>query len=387
VNLERLQFADLVNAKLSPELIPTSNEGLSDRFVLSVEFDEIKLFALLKWKFGSPNGPITLVGKPGGDPDGPFKWDFLFIPMDPLKLHVIRTVNGIEIRCWGGKASRGVILSYLENNLSRYKKIIDKSIQSLEEYTLILNPYVRHRAIIQMAANELSNISPQEPFLPSNIQVERAFYQKEIKDYQNFWQQVDGQALFSMLLVLESAFMAEAFLNLMLAILLRDEVKNTKKILDETVLRKWHAKIERLPVDCNFIKKSPDMGNHRIRDAKKLFDLRNLVAHSYPDRKEMKVGQIWFHHSFPILPKATPFHHFAMALSNQIPSVDEAWFCKKAAENLIAYLTELITDEVIKEFEMLSETNPLGFNEKKQLYGIPFGNFVIISSAVFDLKT
>src|SRR5262249_21679986 len=154
------------------------------------------------------------------------------------------------------------------------------------------------------------------------------------------------QASLNLLLVTEAAFMAEAYLNLMLASFMREEVKVSQSIYNETLMRKWRAKIERLHLDCTYIK-AADLGDSRIRDAKKMFDLRNKLAHSYPDREALKLGTMWFQESFPILPKALPFQRFALALNNQLPSVDDAIFSMKTGEQLVEFLTELIEDRLV----------------------------------------
>jgi hypothetical protein len=172
---------------------------------------------------------------------------------------------------------------------------------------------------------------------------------------------------------MESAYMAEAYLNLILAVFMRDEVRASQSIYTETLMRKWRSKIERLHLDCRYIKSPANLGDSRVRDAKEMFDLRNKVAHSYPDTDDLKLGTMWFHQSFPVLPSAVSFLSFAIALNNQLPSADDAIFCMKAADQLIAFLTELIDDRAVKTFKALAEANPLGFNETKKIYGVPFG--------------
>ena len=202
---------------------------------------------------------------------------------------------------------------------------------------------------------------------------------KLIEQTKEYYQQVDRQALFSMLLVSEAAFMSEAYLNLMYAVFLRPEIRKTERLFNESLLRKWKSKIEHLPTDCIHITKTPDLGDNRIRDAQKLFQLRNRIAHSYPDRAEMKIGQIWFHKRFPVFPKAVPSHKFALALNNQIPSRDDAEFSLKSAEALLDYLRELLDPEMVEGFDMFAKSQPLGYNETKGIYGVPFANFAVMA--------
>lgn len=367
-----LEKADIKDAELSA--VPFSKEAnaSSARFMLPIDYDELRLFSLLKWRFGEPNGLITFCGIPGGDPDAPFKWDFEFAPCDNLTLSIIRHSHGIEILCRGADLGHSQILKYFEGNLKKYSSEIDEEITKLEAYTLILNPYVRHRAIAQHALKELDSISLVEPKTPS-LHTTKKEITKYNRLYLKYLERVEKQTSLTFLLVMESAFMAEAYLNLILAVFTRTEIKNSSNIFTETLMKKWKSKIERLHIDCNYIKTNPDLGDSRIRDAKLMFDRRNQLAHSYPDKNDLKLGIMWFHKSFPVLPTAVPFQKYAIALQNQLPSVDGARDSWKAANGFINFLNDQIEPGFVDEFKTFAEANPLGFNETKNIFGVPFG--------------
>jgi len=373
-----IDTADIADAKLPSSPIPEKPGTLSGHTFLPDDFKEVHLYSLLKWRFQNPNGIFTFLGQPGGDPDGPFKWDFLFVPFGNLKLQILRGTNAIEVWWWGEKVEEQQIIEYLKRNLKKYEKQINDEVKTLEKYILILNPYVRHRNIVALAKKELDSIKPRKPSLSKEFKQHKKDLEKYGKQFQAYMANVERQASVTLLLVLESAFMAESYLNLIYAFLLRPEIKKSKSILQETLMKKWRSKVERLSVDCNYINGNPDMGDSRLGDAKRMFDLRNKVAHSYPDKEAMKVGEMWFHHSFPILPNAEPFHNFTLALHNQLPSVEDALFCSNTAEGFITFLNEQIDEDVLDEFSFASESNPLGFNEAKNMYGVPFGKNAII---------
>jgi hypothetical protein len=375
-----LAVADLADANPSPEPMPMNGAKLAGRMILPADFPELRLFALLKWRIGQPNGPFThLLSNPNGDPDAPFKWDFLFMPAGELKLQIIRGVLGIEIWWWGAETTEADILSYLQGNLAKYEEQINGVVASLEPYTLIMNPYVRHRATAHLAAKELEAINPIEPRTMSALsdQVETRGY---VDRYKEFMELVDRQASLMLLLVTESAFMAESYINLLIAFLVRPEIRATNSILDECLRRTWRSKIERLHVDCRCIPEAANMGDARVGNATKLFKIRNRVAHSYPDPKEMVIGKMWFHKCFPILEQANATSKFAVVLSNQLPSPEETRFCWKAANALVEFLTELVDKDFRDDFRAAAQANPLGFNEAKKIYGVPFGRAVIISA-------
>src|SRR6266536_1523668 len=140
--LAQVDFAD---ATPSPEPMPRERGGLAGRMFLPADFPELQLYALLKSRIGGPNGLMTLVLKrPQGDPDAPFKWDFVFVPSDNLKLQILRGAAGIEVWWWGEEVTENDILTYLKSNIERHQAKIAEVIAGLERHTLILNPYVRH---------------------------------------------------------------------------------------------------------------------------------------------------------------------------------------------------------------------------------------------------
>ena len=140
--IHHLRDYDIASALHATQVKPPEGSPPLRGFVCPPTLKEINLFVLLKWKFGPPNGFITFLGRPEGDPDGPFKWDYILRPYEGLHLQIIRTVNGIECWWWGDSQERSDILLYIENNLILHAKEIEKGIGELEEYTLILNPFV-----------------------------------------------------------------------------------------------------------------------------------------------------------------------------------------------------------------------------------------------------
>lgn len=341
---------------------------------LPESFEEVRLFALLMWRFKRPNGPLSLLGEPGGDPDGPFKWDFL-LDIDGVCINVIRSAGGLELRWSGRQVDPDTMDEFLRHNLELHEAEVEAAIDSLEEYTLLLNPYARHKSMAELVRDELLEIECEPPDTPPMTGAPKETYDAYVRELQDYFQSVDRQAMHSMHLVSESAYMAEAYLNLLYAVLLRPVIRDSTQLMNEALLRKWRSKIEHLPSDCEHITKAPDLGDSRIRDAKWLFDLRNRIAHSYPDLSDMRIGGMWFYRSFPVFPVAAPTIKLDRALNNQLPSREDALKALPVAEAVVTYLRELVEPAVAGGIDMLAAAQPLGFNETKGIYGVPFGRY------------
>jgi hypothetical protein len=57
------------------------------------------------------------------------------------------------------------------------------------------------------------------------------------------------------------------------------------------------------------------------------------------------------------------------------------WICHDTSRSLIDYLRTPLTDEVATQIDYVSKCNPLGYNESKRTYGVPFGQAAIIAMA------
>ncbi len=374
---------DIAAATPPNNLVPPDDRPRGQLW-LPESFEEVRLFALLMWRLKRPNGPLSLLGDPGGDPDGPFKWDFL-VDIDGVSINVIRSAAGLELRWWGRFVDGKTMEAFVQHNLELHRTEIEAAMGRLEEYTLLLNPFSRHKNMAELSKDELVGIDCEAPEVPSIAGAPKETYDAYFKATQDYFRAVDRQAMHSMHLVAESAFMAEAYLNLMYAVLLRPVIRNSAQLRSESLLRKWKNKIEHLPSDCDHIVKTPDLGDSRVRDAKWLFDLRNRIAHSYPDPAEMRIGGMWFFKSFPVFPVAAPTIKLDRALNNQLPTREDALKALPMAEAFVTFLRELVDSEAADGIDLLAAAQPLGFNETKGIYGIPFGRYSAF--AVFPSAT
>jgi len=117
VEIDSIVRADIAHATIPREPFPSNMDRPIGRMILPDSYEEVRLFALLLWKFKRPNGPLTVLGPPDGDPDGPFKWDYIF-EIEGIHVQVIRTANGLEILWWGRDVAKKSIESFISFNMA-----------------------------------------------------------------------------------------------------------------------------------------------------------------------------------------------------------------------------------------------------------------------------
>jgi hypothetical protein len=355
-------------------------KGKSSRIFLPDEISEINLFSLFIWKFGNPNGFMSMALNFQGDANAPFKWDFIFKTPKGETIQFIRSVTSLEVIINVEGVSEKDVIDLINFNLDKYKKEIHETKLLLGDFVLIVNPFDRHKKMANMAKAELENINPQKPATIKGLVTTKLIADEFSDNFSKFYNDSEREALFSMLLVTESAYAVEAYLNLIHAVFMKEEILSNKVFFNETMTRKWKSKIERLPLSCNFIiSKNIDINSPEIKEMQKLFDLRNKIAHSYPDEKDLGVGEMWFFKDFPILENPVPYHNFQLALNNRLPKKSEALDAKTIADNSIIYLNNLIDDKYKDYFIELASSSPLAYCKGTHFFASPFSNQVIFS--------
>lgn len=230
------------------------------------------------------------------------------------------------------------------------------------------------------AKEDLDNIKIEEPFYPGSMVASPGEIKRHHDSFMKYMKDMDKEAAYSISLCTHSAYMVEAYLNLMLAIFVKPEVKEEKAIYKETIRRGWRKKLKRIHLDCRHISKA-DLTNSIVRDLGQVFDLRNKIAHSYPHKDDLIVERMFFYKNFPILRNPVPFDTFQVAANNRLPTRSQAKNCYDKAQKMVDYLSSLIEDKARANFEIFADSNPIGFNETVGVYSVPFGK---MASKVFS---
>lgn len=353
------------------------------RHIYKENFSEARIFALLKWKFGAPNGFLSLVLPRGTDPDAPYKWHYVF-DIEGLTIHVMRSWMCMEIHVHGDKPSKTQVRSFFENNLKKHNANVLEILDSLEDYILLVNPFYRHKRISDISRLELEKIDPKKPYYPEDIIIDNERSKKKHLDsYLEYTKKIELQNFFSISLAIHNAFAAEAYLNLMIALLIKDEVRKDRDEFSRFLRFTWKEIIKNLVSYCNHLKKEPDIGNTRIREVGKLFNLRNRIVHSYPDQEVLLYEKIRFFQNAPLLDSIMPLDLYQSGVVEVLPTKEESLKTIVQLQGFIDFIDEIIEEKALKEFQFFASSNPLGFNVTKNIYSVPFADYV---AKVFFLK-
>ena len=330
---------------------------------------EVDIFALLLWRFKHPNGFYSL-SIPHGDPDAPFKWDFIFKQEGLGTIHIVRTWQHLEISILDRRSiNTEELLQYLKFNLERYKKEIAETKNTrLEKYTLLTNPYKKHKRIARNVKKALEEVSTiEKPTLAKGIVLSKMGAQTYMEKLLRHREAIELEGAYSTLLVVQSAFMVETYINMLIRILSRNEETYKKLRMP------WWKKLKKLHELCKFVQPIDTNTPLINRDLRKVFRMRDNIAHSKLDKEKLKTGTMWFYQRFPILEKPESYITYQFPTPNITPTRRDALEAFEIAESTTKFIEKHLETRITQLVRILIDTDPLGYNETKGIYSIPFG--------------
>jgi hypothetical protein len=346
--------------------------------ILPNGFPEAKLYALLKALFGRPKGMMSLALHPEGNPDAIFKYEFFIELPDRTQLAIMRSWLNLEVHSFGRKLGLQEVLRLFTSNFKLHEDKLKVTFNDLESYRLVINPHFRHKKMMYFFEEELKRTNARPPQFPKSLMVTSSEEKHYAKALHAYIKEMERQNCFAMSLVMESAYTAESYLNLILALMHNDVLRANPKMLSDALHENWRDKVERLPLHCNMVMKQPNLNDAPIRDLERVFKLRNKIAHSYPDQEDLCAAKIWFDQKIPLLPACESHVLYQWGVNSMLPRREEALECPSLVEAFISYLEALFENQAKTALQRAGKSNPLGFSEVTGRYGIPYGEDIAV---------
>ena len=256
-----------------------------------------------------------------------------------------------------------------------YENEISDTIKKYEKHVLYINHYDSYKRITEELWNELQTIDISEPDLPDTIVVDEFDPDKIGPDVERF---VKNSARFHAIaksLVLNCAFMVEAYINILLRAGSYPHVKNNSLIFKKALNHNIKEKIKTLDFYTYFISKPIDFGSPEVQNVLHLMTLRNKYVHSDQSSDLNLIEEVYFDRDYPLF-KTDSKRQIIRFFSQMflVPPFDLVKKSYESAHIFIKYLFERVDDKWKKEFKIITESNPLSYMPSKKIYSL-IGSF------------
>ena len=246
------------------------------------EIKPIDLFCYLSAKYGDPNGILTILKNDNSD--NLIHWDWMLDSPKGL-VHIQGHNFRTEIHVSGEVIESGLnkfdFISQIKADFKNYGQGISITKKSLEKWTEFINPYYRIKSTIEQSfikLNEL-NLNLEQDRIDLKITQNQLEFEEVKERWTQTLQKYDfavGQVfgLRAMLPV-----MAESFVNFLLFILARPEIKSNDRLYQTTIRQPIDIRVQSLHLNCNGFSSNVDYTAEECKKFQTLMNERNDLLH------------------------------------------------------------------------------------------------------------
>jgi hypothetical protein len=347
------------------------------RFINNGRLSPLTLYCYLQARFGPPNGSQMLFKNPN-DSDNLIHWHYNIIAgTDTLEILGVNT----RVEFWA-KSNHDLteqdwneIINCIKSDFENHGKALRKARNNFEHWHLFINPFNRLKNIVEQGKSRLKNIDLKHDVpMTCYSEFDPITYGKTLETYIN---NISDAAFICTNLRMLAPLYAEAFLNLLIFILAKEEINSDDRLYQDLIRKQIDIKVKNLPMHCHGFISSPSDSAEPFKDFLRLMNNRNDVLHGNINPKTLKFDEVWFDGYTPLFKDDKIFGATASYHSLKHIEPDDVLSDIKTVELFIDYILSLLEEKVRWQAEQIMTDPYPGWREDTNTVGKLFANAVV----------
>lgn len=336
----------------------------------------IDLYCYLVSRFGKPSGIMMLAR--GDSTENLFHWHFT-IKIEDSNIEILNSNHGTEfsVQCTPPFTNNDweLLMKKIKEDFKDWGTEMSQVRKKLDKWTLFINPFARINRVTNKMYDELSEIKIKEPFnfpiLPTQKQ-----YDKFLKEMETWRKNLHRSVILGLNLRMLAPIMAEAFINLLLFYLAKDDIKQDQRVFDSILRDEIDLRVRKLHLHCIGFSKPINTEHGAFKDFQTLINQRNDLLHGNIDPRRLVFENVFLDGTIPIFPKEDllPIRLVRNLLSRIEPKA--ALNDIKVVRNFINHVLSFIEEPYKKDVQIIMDEQQLGWCEEKGEVGILFSKVI-----------
>jgi hypothetical protein len=379
--LPALKGADI--SEIIESLTNGNRPNFKKRLVLQNEIAPSDLYCYLYARFGVPNGMQNLLRK--DDSDNLIHWDWT-LRCDEGWVSFLglnfRTEIWLTDNTDFEEVEASEIAAQIKADFSNYGKKMSELRKALEHWTEFVNPYRR----IQKSVNKLLHELRELNLRPEDEGIGNITSSQEIPDSgwgDLFTKYSHGLGLCfgirSMLPV-----MAEAFVNLILFVLMRPDLKSDIRLRENTVRQPIDVRVKSLHISCQGFERGIDYSNDVCKAYHSLVNERNDLLHGNVVLEKLRFNEVFFNGKVPVFKQYRSMWERSIGVEIQSVGLHRLEHEVEIINNFTTYLKSCMKTQVRENFERIAASRDLGLNDENGRIGILFPDHLVDFFPIFQ---
>lgn len=300
---EMLAYLDTLSSEKPEEANPPTvrKKRKPEKFILAVRknLSPVDVYCYLKARFGEPNGIQTFLRRDNSD--NWMHWDY-YLKADDEDVHISATSREIHLLLTENLSDQDWY-DLITNIKTDYQRVgAEKSavLSSLEKWVIFPNKFVEIANICaEQYASISENIDGYKPFQFSSYK-SRVEFKKQQKELIQLGERARNLYKNCLELSLITPVLAEAFINMLILMFCKMEIRNNKRQFDAFIRSHIDTKIFDLFYKCERFAKPIDPNSTEFKNFKRIMDKRNNSIHANIDPISEQIETVYFEGTRPL---------------------------------------------------------------------------------------
>ena len=337
------------------------------------------LFCYLFARFGPPNGFQNLLRS--DDSDNLIHWHWTlksehgFVEITGLNFRTDILFTDFVTKVFSQDEFCTIVKMDFKNQGKRMSEVRQK----LESWVEFVNPYRRLRMSVQKLVDELNDLDVEnikEPDFSGSLNPLMSH-----PNHLDVWREA-GERLhraFGLCFGIRSMLpvMAEAFVNLVLFILMRPELKADSRLRDSAFKQHIDVRIRRLHLDCIGFEKPVDYSSEVCAKYHSLVNERNDLLHGNVAVDKLKFNDVYFAGTVPVFQQYRTMWHRAFNVQREAVGLDSVMQELEVVDNFIEYVLSCIHEQFREQVRVMVDRLELGLNTTENRVGVLFATHLV----------
>jgi hypothetical protein len=344
------------------------------------------LFCYLGARFGPPNGVQNLLR--GDTSNNLIHWEWTLKHGDGLvcfqgqnyrtEIHLPQDVK------WQA-TDREDLVTQIKSDFGRHGKEMGEIRKLLEPWVEFVNPYQRIRRAVErlreqldslgldVANRDVSDNTPPDILAIDDPEARAAAHKQ--------WEDMGSRYLkaFPLCFGIRAMLpvMAESFVNLVMHILMRPEIKSDVRLRENAVRQPIDVRIKSMSINCIGFGKAVDYASDACRAYHTLVNERNDLLHGNIVVDKLKFNEVYFWGKVPVFHEYRSMWHRARGIQARMVGLDRVSAEQEVVDNFINYLLSCLEPDIQQQLKLLADAHELGFNTSTQRFGLLFDDTLV----------
>jgi hypothetical protein len=347
----------------------------ASRLCIRNEISPSDLYCYLGARFGAPNGLQNFLRN--DDSDNLIHWEWTL-----QSEHGWVNFQGLNFRTeiWiSGKfdivdSDNLLLVDQIKSDFLNHGKRMSEIRKSLENWTEFVNPYRRIRSSVDNLLDDLRalKLRPEDEAIPditTTEQIPPHRWSELLAKYAKGLGLCFG--IRSMLPV-----MAEAFVNLVLFVLMKIDLKSDDRLRENTIRQPIDVRVKSLHLTCTGFDRPVDYTHPICKAYHTLVNERNDLLHGNIVIDKLKFNEVFFCGKIPVFKQYRSMWERSVGVEIQAVGLHRLENEVEIVNDLITYIVSCLNEKIRKDFIQITQMRDLGMNSANGRIGILFPSFL-----------